>query len=381
MTDIAVPQAVPMGLPERDDVRWMQAALAVGRRNLGQTWPNPAVGALILDPLGHVAGRGWTARGGRPHAETEAMLQAGDRTRGGTIYVTLEPCSHFGRTPPCADAIVRAAPARVVVAMADPNPLVAGLGLSALQRAGIAVTLGVCAELARRDHVGHVSRIVRGRPHVQLKIAASSDGKSALAGRRPVRITGEEARMATFLLRAEADAIAIGTGTVVRDDPLLTVRMPGLAERTPLRIVFDSRLRVLPTADVIATTDAVPTLVLTHWDAAIGREAALTAAGAEVVRVPSPTGRSLDVSAALSVLGGRGLTRLLVEGGPILSAALLSAGLVDEFLLFRSPDALGPTALPAIEGAVLDDVLADGTWTVVEERQLGRDRFTRYGRT
>lgn len=362
------------------DARWMAAALAIGRRECGRTWPNPAVGAIILDRDGHLAGRGWTALGGRPHAETQAIARAGERARGGTLYVTLEPCSHHGRTPPCAEAIAVAGLRRVVAAIADPNPLVAGRGFAILRSAGIEVEIGVGADEARRDHAGHFSRILRGRPHVQLKIAASADGKSALAGRKPVRITGEASRAHTYLMRAAADAVVVGIGTVLADDPMLTVRLPGMENRSPGRIVLDSALRTPVTAAMIRTAADVPTLLLACEKAPREREDALRRAGADVQRLACGEGGSLDLHAAMHALGARGVTRLLVEGGPILSAALLKAGLVDELLLFRAPAALGPGALPAVEGTSLDAVLDHPGWSPIEERMVGADRFTRLWR-
>lgn len=378
---MSVGEPQPAGAALRTTDEWaMAAALEMGRRNVGQTFPNPAVGALILDARGHVAGRGWTARGGRPHAEPLAIAAAGERARGGTIYVTLEPCSHFGRTPPCANAIVQAGLARVVAAIGDPNPLVAGRGFAILRTAGIAVAVGVGAQEARRAHAGHISRVLRGRPHVQLKIAASADGKSALAGRQPVRITGEAARAATYLLRAEADAVMIGIGTVLADDPLLTVRLPGMEDRSPMRVVLDSQLRTPLKSQLVRTAGEAPTLLVASEDASAGREAALLSAGVEVLHVPEGRNGRVDLLSALRGLGEQGITRVLVEGGPILSGALLRENLADEFLLFEAPQALGEDALPAIEGGALDGVLRDPAWSVVEDRVIGPDRFRRLWR-
>ncbi|MCA3579571.1 MAG: bifunctional diaminohydroxyphosphoribosylaminopyrimidine deaminase/5-amino-6-(5-phosphoribosylamino)uracil reductase RibD, partial [Bradyrhizobium sp.] len=213
------------------DLRFMQLALALGRRGLGRTWPNPAVGAVIVKD-GVIVGRGWTQPGGRPHAEVEALRRAGDAARGATLYVTLEPCSHFGRSPPCADAVVAAGLARVVSAIEDPNPDVGGKGHAKLRAAGIAVDVGLCAAEAARDHAGHFRRITDKRPHVILKLAVSADDKIAALGHRPVAITGEAVRTRVHLLRAQCDAILVGIGTVQADDPLLTCRLPGMAARS-----------------------------------------------------------------------------------------------------------------------------------------------------
>ena len=226
-----------------EDSRFMRLALALGRRGLGRTWPNPAVGAVVVKD-GVIIGRGWTQPGGRPHAETEALAHAGDAARGATLYVTLEPCSHHGKTPPCADAIITASVARVVSALVDPNPEVAGAGHWRMAEAGVVVEVGIGAEEARRAHAGHIRRVQDGRPHVTLKLAVSADEKVALAGRKPARITGEAAAAHVHLMRAMNDAVLTGIGTVLSDDPLLTCRLPGMGERSPVRVVLDTMLRL-----------------------------------------------------------------------------------------------------------------------------------------
>ncbi|MFZ0115020.1 MAG: bifunctional diaminohydroxyphosphoribosylaminopyrimidine deaminase/5-amino-6-(5-phosphoribosylamino)uracil reductase RibD, partial [Xanthobacteraceae bacterium] len=234
------------------DVRFMAQALALGRRGLGRTWPNPAVGAVIVRsdaPI--IVGRGNTEAGGRPHAETQALARAGAAAAGATLYVSLEPCSHHGKTPPCADAIVMAGIARVVSALEDPNPEVAGRGHARLRAAGIAVEVGVGAAEACRVHAGHIRRVHDHRPHVTLKLAVSADGKAGLSGRRPAVISGEAVRAQVHLMRAVNDAILVGIGTVIADDPLLTCRLPGMAGRSPVRVVLDRSLR-LPSASRLA---------------------------------------------------------------------------------------------------------------------------------
>src|SRR3954471_11030132 len=227
------------------DQRFMQLALNLGRRGQGRTWPNPAVGAVVVKD-GVIVGRGWTQPGGRPHAETEALRRAGDAARGATLYVTLEPCSHHGRTAPCADAIITAGIARVVSALEDPNPQVAGAGHRRLVESGISVEIGPGAAEARRAHAGHIRRVRDGRPHVTLKLAVSADGKAGLGGRRPAVITGEAARDRIHRMRANNDAVLTGIGTALADDPLLTCRLPGMANRSPVRVVLDSKLRLPP---------------------------------------------------------------------------------------------------------------------------------------
>ena len=255
-----------------DDERFMRLALALGRRNLGNTWPNPSVGAVIVKD-GAVIARGWTQEGGRPHAEVEALRRARKATQGTTMYVSLEPCSHQGKTPPCADAIIRAGIARVVSAMEDPNPEVAGQGHERLRAKGITVEVGLGAEEAQRIHAGHVMRVTKGRPHVTLKLAISADGKAGLAGRRPALISGEAARERVFQIRAANDAILVGIGTVLSDDPQLTCRLPGMFERSPVRIVLDEDLRLPLATSVVATVRETPTWVFTsHRPSAIAEE-------------------------------------------------------------------------------------------------------------
>ena len=360
------------------DTRFMSLALHLGRRGLGNAWPNPAVGAVAVKD-GIVVGRGWTQPGGRPHAEVEALRRAGEAARGATLYATLEPCSHHGRTPPCVDAIMVAGIARVVSALDDPNPKVAGEGHARLKAAGIAVTLGVGAEEARRAHAGHISRVRNGRPHVTLKLAVSADGKAGLAGRRPAAITGDAARARVHLMRAMNDAVVTGIGTVLSDDPLLTCRLPGMEHRSPIRVVLDTALRQPPTTRLAAS--AARTLDWTFADekASPQKEHALTDLGVEILRVPGTNGR-LDLTAVLRGLAERGITRVMLEAGPILSAAFLKADLVDEAALFHSPKPLGPDAIEALDGLPLTALTqAPGLRLVVSEA-VGADRLDMFER-
>jgi diaminohydroxyphosphoribosylaminopyrimidine deaminase / 5-amino-6-(5-phosphoribosylamino)uracil reductase len=332
-----------------DDKRFMALALSLGRRGLGRTWPNPAVGAVIVKD-GDIVGRGWTQPGGRPHAEIEALRRAGDVARGATMYVTLEPCSHHGKSPPCADAVIAAGIARVVSALEDPNPEVAGAGHARLRTAGIAVDIGVGAEAARRDHAGHILRFAAGRPRVLLKLAVSADGKAGAAGRKPVAITGEAARDRVHLLRAQNDAIMIGIGTALADDPMLTCRLPGMEKFSPVRIVADSMLR-LPLDSRLVRSANTPVWAVCGMNAPQQAEFALLAHGVAVLRLPQSTGR-LDLKNALEFLAAKGITRLMVEGGPALAAAFLAAGLVDEAVLFHAATAIGPDGIDALDDAV-----------------------------
>jgi diaminohydroxyphosphoribosylaminopyrimidine deaminase/5-amino-6-(5-phosphoribosylamino)uracil reductase len=327
----------------------MALALALGRRGLGQTAPNPAVGAVLVHSDDNViVGRGWTQPGGRPHAETEAITRAGSGARGTTLYVTLEPCSHHGKTPPCADTIIAAGIRRVVSAIEDPNPEVAGKGHAMLRAAGISVAVGIGAEEATRAHAGHISRMRSGRPHVTLKLAISADEKVALAGRRPVTITGEAARDRVHLMRAESDAIMIGIGTARADDPQLNCRLPGMAKRSPVRVILDTRLRLPPTSAVVATAGAVPTWVIAGKEAPRAAATALRDAGVKVFECKIHDDR-LDLADVMTLLGSQGVTRLLVEAGPTLTAALIDADLLDEVALFRSRRVIGGDGIPAIE--------------------------------
>ena len=244
------------------DQRFMALALALGWRGQGRTWPNPAVGAVIVKD-GVIIGRGWTQPGGRPHAEVEALQRAGEAARGATLYVTLEPCSHHGKSPPCADAVISAGIARVVSAIEDPNPEVAGQGHARLRAAGIIVDVGLGAAEAARDHAGHFRRIRDKRPHVILKLAVSSDEKIAAAGHRPVAISGDAARSRVHLLRAQSDAILVGIGTVLADDPLLTCRLPGMAAQSPVRVVLDRALRIPGSSRLVHSAREVPLWVMT----------------------------------------------------------------------------------------------------------------------
>ena len=274
-----------------------------------------------------IVGRGWTQPGGRPHAETEALRRAGAAARGGTLYVTLEPCSHHGKTPPCADAIIAAGIARVLSALEDPNPQVAGTGHRRLAENGIAVEVGLGADAARRAHAGHIRRVRDGRPHVMLKLAVSADGKAALAGRRPVAITGAPARDYVHRLRAMNDAVLTGIGTALADDPLLTCRLPGMADRSPVRVVLDSRLRLPVDSRLDCYRRQERALwVMTSDDTRHGKRGrALLTKGAEVFRAPEKDGR-LDLSDVLKRLGKSGITRLMAQrsAGPVSSPRLSS---------------------------------------------------------
>jgi diaminohydroxyphosphoribosylaminopyrimidine deaminase/5-amino-6-(5-phosphoribosylamino)uracil reductase len=358
------------------DRRFMELALSLGRRGLGRTWPNPAVGAVI-EKGGIIIGRGWTQPGGRPHAEVEALRRAGAAARGATLYVTLEPCSHHGKTPPCADAVIAAGISRVVSALEDPNPEVAGEGHARLRAAGIAVDVGVDAEAARRDHAGHIRRMRQGRPHVLLKLAISADGKAGAAGGTPIAITGEAVRERVHLLRAHSDAIMVGIETVLADDPLLTCRLPGMAKNSPVRIVADSMLRLPIGSRLVRSACDVPVWALTGVVAPQQAEFILLPLGVEVLRSRKRTGR-LDLKDGLEFLAAKGITRLMVEGGPTLAAAFIAADLVDEAVLFHSPHIVGSDGVHALATASMK-ALTERLRHVASE-PIGPDRQDIYER-
>lgn len=360
------------------DTRFMSLALSLGRRGLGNAWPNPAVGAVVVKD-GVLVGRGWTQPGGRPHAEVEALQRAGEAARGATLYATLEPCSHYGQTPPCVDAIMAAGIVRVVSALEDPNPKIAGQGHARLESAGIAVTLGVGAQQALRVHAGHIRRVRDGRPHVTLKLAVSTDGKAGLAGRRPAAITGEAARARVHLMRAMNDAVVTGIGTVLSDDPQLTCRLPGMEHRSPVRVVLDSALRQPPSSRLAASAARTLDWTFAAETASQEKERVLTDLGVEILRVPGVNGR-LDLTAVLRGLAGRGITRVMVEAGPIVSAAFVAADLVDEAALFRSPNAIGPDGIDALEGLPLTALTRAPGLRLVGSETVGTDTLETFER-
>ncbi|GJE59431.1 bifunctional diaminohydroxyphosphoribosylaminopyrimidine deaminase/5-amino-6-(5-phosphoribosylamino)uracil reductase RibD [Methylobacterium trifolii] len=366
------------------DARFMRLALALGRRNLGRTWPNPSVGAVVVagEPGSErIVGQAATAPGGRPHGETLALAEAGAAARGATLYVTLEPCSHHGRTPPCTEAIVAAGIARVVTGIEDPDPRVAGRGHALLRQAGIAVETGLLREQAARDHAGHVTRVTRGRPTVHLKLACTRDGFAAASGNERLRITGPVADGAVHLWRSHADAIMVGIGTARADDPSLTVRLTGLSERRTLRIVFDTHLRLQPSSVLVRGAHDVPTLVVTSQGAPAHAKRMLESLGVEVVRVGRGASGRIDLNAALAMLGARGLTRVCSEGGPRLADALAEADLIDACTLITGPAELGGRGgLPAV-GPHLAARLAGAGFREAETLALGPDHAVTYERS
>jgi len=363
------------------DQRFMQLALTLGRRGQGRTWPNPAVGAVAVKD-GIVVGRGWTQPGGRPHAEPVALTRAGEAARGATLYVTLEPCSHVGKSPPCADAIIAAGIARVVSAIEDPNPEVAGQGHARLRAAGIAVDIGLGAAEAAHDHAGHFRRVRDKRPHVILKLAVSADDKIAAAGHKPVAISGEAAKARAHLLRAQCDAILVGIGTVLSDDPVLTCRLPGMEARSPVRVVLDRALRIPGTSRLVHSARGTPLWVMTSNLAEAPAAMKLGAAGAQVIRVATTTAppSGLDLSAVLHALAERGITRLLVEGGARVASSFVAAGLVDEVWLLRGSDPIGADGVAALDALPLSALTGSPAFKQRASETLQKDTLTIYER-
>ena len=330
------------------DRRFMALALALAGRGLGNVWPNPAVGCVLVRD-GHIVGRGWTQPGGRPHAETEALARAGDAARGATCYTSLEPCAHHGETGPCTEALVQAGIARAVVALEDPDPRVAGRGNAMLEDAGIEVARGCMEDNARALNAGFLSRVERGRPHVTLKLASTLDGRIGTHTGDSRWITGEAARARGHLLRARNDAVMIGAASALADDPALTCRLPGMGERSPVRVVIDGSARLPASHKLIAGAGDPPTWIIsTQGLGGDGRHAAWREAGVEVIEMAAEANGRPALAAALDALAGRGLTRVLVEGGGRLAASLLGAGLVDEIAWFRAPGVIGGDGVPAL---------------------------------
>ncbi|HET6607249.1 MAG TPA: bifunctional diaminohydroxyphosphoribosylaminopyrimidine deaminase/5-amino-6-(5-phosphoribosylamino)uracil reductase RibD [Rhodopila sp.] len=334
------------------DLAHMRAALALAQRGLGTTWPNPSVGCVIVKD-GRVVGRGTTQPGGRPHAERVALAMAGEKARGATAYVTLEPCCHTGRSPPCTDALIAAGISRVVAATGDPDPRVNGQGLAQLRAAGVTVETGLLQAEAEEILLGFRTRIAQGRPMVTLKLASTLDGRIATAGGESQWITGTEARRVAHALRGRHDAVLVGVGTVLTDNPDLTCRIPGFRASQVVRIVADSHLRTSLTSRLLTTTREAPAWFLHRNGTDPARRQAFTDVGAKLIEVP-PATAGLDLVAALRALGQAGLTRVLAEGGGQLAAALLRADLVDQIAWFHAPAIMGGDGWPAVQAFGID---------------------------
>lgn len=350
-----------------DDYRHMARALTLARRGLYHTAPNPCVGCVLVKD-GVVVGEGWHARAGEAHAEVNALDEAGERARGATVYVTLEPCCHQGRTPPCTDALLKAGVARLVAAMSDPNPQVAGKGFTILRDAGVVVECGLLEAEARALNPGFIRRMIQGRPFVRLKLAMSLDGRTALASGESQWLTGEAARQDVQRLRARASAILTGVGTVLADDPSLNVRLPE-ATRQPLRVILDTELRTPPTAQTLRLPGQA--LIFTPVADPAAHEP-LRAAGAEMVILPRAA-RGLDLPAVMAELARRECNEVHVECGSTLAGALLRAGLVDELVIYMAPLLLGDKARGLFQLPELTRMQERWELEILEMRAVGRD--------
>lgn len=350
------------------DARWMDYARRLGHRALGTTAENPPVGCVIVKEQ-KLLGVGWTQSGGRPHAETEALAMAGESAKGATAYVTLEPCAHHGRTPPCAEALARAGIARVVTAVEDPDPRVSGGGHAILRSAGIEVVSGIAESEVRRDLAGFLSRIVKKRPYIVLKLAVSSDDKIAAVRGQRTPITGEEVRRRVHLIRAQCDGVLVGLSTILIDDPELTCRLPGMEKRSPIRLVADSRLSIPPHVKVVKMAPEVPLWLLATHKGVIG-------SGVRVIDCHATAQGWVDFQHAMVLLAENGLNRILVEGGSHIARSFLDLGLIDQLQLFRSPRVIGPTGIPAVAGMALSDVL--GRFRLCDQETLGEDLLSVY---
>jgi diaminohydroxyphosphoribosylaminopyrimidine deaminase / 5-amino-6-(5-phosphoribosylamino)uracil reductase len=373
--------ADPVFDPELDR-QFMAEALALGRANLGRTWPNPSVGAVVVNN-GVVVGRGATQPGGRPHAEALALAEAGLKAVGSTLYVTLEPCSHRsvrGGTP-CLEHTLLSGVRRVVSAIDDPNPHISGVGHALLRSAGVRVQVGPGRTEALRDHCGHILRVQQGRPMVTLKLAQTADGFCAPAGGGRLRISGDAAMREVHLLRANHDAIMVGVGTALSDDPQLNVRLQNLESHSPVRVILDSRLRLPLTSTLVRTATHIPVWVIAAQNAPQAPELALRERGLEVMRVGRDSSGMLDLVAALRLLALRGITRIFSEGGPTVADALVRAGLADTVIVSTADHSLAVPGVPALLPGLASALADSSRYRTRAEQRHGTDTFTTYERT
>ncbi len=360
-----------------NDGQVMGIAIGLARRGHGNVSPNPSVGCLIVND-GVIVGRGWTQPGGRPHAETEALRRAGDAARGATAYVTLEPCSHHGQTPPCAQALIDAGIARVVIGTGDPDPRVKGGGVSMLRSAGIEVTENVRDVASREAAMGFLMRIEQNRPLVTVKLATTLDGRIATANGDSQWITGAVSRAMGHGLRARNDAILVGARTALLDNPSLTCRLPGLEGASPTRIVVDARLSLPLTHSLVATAGETPTWILTRADGDVDRRTAFLNAGVRLIDISLDNDGNIDLTEALGALAGLGVTRLMVEGGGRIIAGLLAAGLVDRLVWFRASKLVGGDGVPAIAPFGVQALDGAPNFDKVSSRPAGADIVETY---
>ena len=361
------------------DTHFMRAALVLARRGLGRTWPNPAVGCLIVRDE-KIVGRGWTQPGGRPHSETEALRQAGSASYGADAYISLEPCDHYGETGPCTKALIAAGIRHAVIAVEDPDPRVAGKGIERLKRAGIKVTTGVCRHAAADLNAGFFLSIKQGRPFFTLKVATTLDGRIATRTGESQWITGGVSRAVAHHLRAQHDAVLIGSGTALSDDPLLSCRLPGMEDRSPIRIVADGRLRLNPAMKLIETARQVPTWVFTIPAAKAERRRALEQRGVTVIEVEgTPSGHPAP-EAVSAALADHGITRVLIEGGAGVAGSYLHAGLVDRLAWFRAARVIGGDGVAATGSLGINKLQDAPSFSRLGVMQIGDDVLETFSR-
>jgi len=365
----------------KHDSAHMAAALSLARRGLGTTSPNPSVGCVLVKE-GAVVGRGWTQCGGRPHAETEALRRAGEQAHGATAYITLEPCNHYGQTPPCVEALINAGVSRTVIAMCDPDERVSGAGIQLLREAGVKTDVGVLASEARRLNRGFFLKIKTGRPLVALKIATTLDGRIGLANGNSQWITNQTSRDFGHLLRAQYDAVMVGSGTATADDPLMTCRLPGFSdvERQPIRVVMDRRLRLSSTSKLVATAGFPPTWVLTSQQKAGKISDALRHKGVEVFPIPGVEDDGQFIQHAMTKLAALGITRVLVESGGRLAASLVRENLIDVLHWFRAPNLVGDDGLASIGALGLERLMAAPRFSRLKSFDFDGDSFETFER-
>ena len=357
----------------------MASALALAGRGLGNVWPNPAVGCVIVND-GHIVGRGWTQPHGRPHAETEAIKRAGNAAGGATAYVTLEPCAHTGKTPPCADALINAGVKRVVIATTDPDPRTAGVGAKKLMDAGIDVEQGVLEFDAKYLNAGFFNLINNQKPIFSLKIAASKDGCIASAPGIKTNITGAIARNRGHMLRASHDAVIFGIGTLLADDPEYTCRLPGMENRTPIRVLLDSNLKIPLDAKILKTLDRGDLWIFCGPGCDVVKKSALEDMGVEVIVADKVDDSArTDLKWLAGYIGKKGITRALVEAGATLNRAFIKAGLIDRIHWFEAAIELGAGGVQAFDGASPTDIISD--FQMVDKRAIGGDTYIVYDKT
>ena len=357
----------------------MLAALGLARRGQGDVWPNPTVGCVLVKD-GRVIGRGRTQTGGRPHAETEALAQAGSAARGATAYVTLEPCSHHGKTPPCAQALIDAGVSRVVVSSIDPDDRVSGRGVDMLRAAGLSVDVGLLSEEACEINAGFILHRTQGRPLVTLKLATTLDGRIATANGHSQWITGPAARACGHMLRARHDAVMVGAGTALADDPELTVRLPGMEGRVPVSVVLDGRLSLAPSSKLASAAASRPVWVVTGPKADPAKRKPLENRGVRLIDVGHGHDGRLDIAQVMAALAGLGLTRVMIEGGAALATSFLQCGLVDRLVWFRAPSVIGADGLAGIGALGLDRLEGSPRFRRIATDTIGDDMMETYAR-